>query len=103
MIVFHLANIPLLSPAGPPWGRGWGWGSSVSIVLRTLDRPQKQQKNGEDTMKILIVDDHPLIREALHHVLSALDAKVHLLEAQDHQQALAVLDAHPDASLILLD
>lgn len=54
-------------------------------------------------MKILIVDDHPLIREALHHVLTALDDKIDLLEAENFTEAVAVADGNPDLKLILLD
>jgi DNA-binding NarL/FixJ family response regulator len=32
-------------------------------------------------MKILVVDDHPLIREALKQVLSTLDSDIQVLEA----------------------
>ncbi len=54
-------------------------------------------------MKILIVDDHPLIREALRHVLTVLDREVVLLEAQDCAEALAASGENPDPDLILLD
>lgn len=54
-------------------------------------------------MKILIVDDHPLIREALHHVLTVLDGKLDLLEAQNYAEAVTAADGNPDLNLILLD
>ena len=54
-------------------------------------------------MKILIVDDHPLIREALRHVLTVLDDTFVLIEAQNHAEALIAADANPDLDLILLD
>lgn len=54
-------------------------------------------------MKILVVDDHPLIREALRLVLKGLDAAMHLLEAANRDSALAIASEHPDLSLILLD
>lgn len=54
-------------------------------------------------MKILIVDDHPLIREALRHVLTALDAKFDLIEAENGAAALAAVDGNPDLDLVLLD
>lgn len=54
-------------------------------------------------MKILIVDDHPLIREALRHVLTVLDAGIQLIEAQNFAETLAAADAQPDFDLILLD
>jgi DNA-binding NarL/FixJ family response regulator len=60
-------------------------------------------KKTEEPVKILIVDDHPLIREALRHVLTVLDAKFELIEAQNFAEALAAADDDPHLDLILLD
>lgn len=54
-------------------------------------------------MKILVVDDHPLIRQALHGVLRQLDDAGQVLEAQDWPRAATLLAEHPDVNLILLD
>lgn len=54
-------------------------------------------------MKILVVDDHPLIREALRHVLANLDPRIDLLEAADCPSALEHANANPDLDLVLLD
>lgn len=54
-------------------------------------------------MKILIVDDHPLIREAMRSVLGTLDDKLEVVEAGDCADALAAVARHPDLGLILLD
>ena len=54
-------------------------------------------------MKILIVDDHPLIQEALQHVLAALDPALEIIQAQDASEAHAALSREPDTDLILLD
>jgi DNA-binding NarL/FixJ family response regulator len=54
-------------------------------------------------MKFLIVDDHALIRDALQGVLKKLKRGASVLEASDCQQAMAMLDSHPDINLILLD
>jgi DNA-binding NarL/FixJ family response regulator len=54
-------------------------------------------------LKILIVDDHPLIREALRQVLQALDRQLELLEAQSGDEALELTRLNQDTSLILLD
>ncbi len=54
-------------------------------------------------MKILVVDDHPLIQEALQHVLAALDPALELIQAQDASEAHAALSREPDTDLILLD
>jgi DNA-binding NarL/FixJ family response regulator len=54
-------------------------------------------------MKILIVDDHPLILHALEQVLMALDGRLNVLGAADRSGALTVLARHPDCALVLLD
>lgn len=54
-------------------------------------------------MKILVIDDHPLIQEALEHVLKALDPAVDLVRAHDASEAHAALSREPDTDLILLD
>ena len=54
-------------------------------------------------MKILVIDDHPLIQEALRHVLAALDPFLEYIQAQDASEAHAALSREPDADLILLD
>lgn len=54
-------------------------------------------------MKILVVDDHVLIREALRGVLKELEDTATIIEAPDSRQALQSLAEHPDLELILLD
>jgi len=54
-------------------------------------------------MKILIVDDHALIRDAMQGVLKKLQRGVVVLEAADSQQAFAIIAGNPDIDLILLD
>jgi DNA-binding SARP family transcriptional activator/CheY-like chemotaxis protein len=54
-------------------------------------------------MKVLVVDDHALIREAAHAVLKRLKRKTVVLEASDSRQAIEIVEKHPDLSLILLD
>jgi DNA-binding NarL/FixJ family response regulator len=54
-------------------------------------------------LKILVVDDHPLIRAAVRNVLTQLEADVEVHEAQDCPAALALVETHPDLTLVLLD
>ena len=54
-------------------------------------------------MKILVIDDHPLIQEALRHVLTSLDPGVEFRQAEDASEAHAALSREPDTDLILLD
>ena len=54
-------------------------------------------------MKILLVDDHVLIRDALRGVLLELVEDAIVLEAPDFRQAMQLIEQHPDLHLILLD
>jgi DNA-binding NarL/FixJ family response regulator len=55
-------------------------------------------------MKILVVEDHVLMREALRGVLKELkgDAAV-IVEAPDSRQAMRQIEQNPDVELVLLD
>jgi DNA-binding NarL/FixJ family response regulator len=56
-------------------------------------------------LKILVVDDHALVRAGLCQVLQGLDPNVAttVIEAPDCARAFALADAHPDLDLVLLD
>jgi len=54
-------------------------------------------------MKVLMVDDHVLIRDALRGVLKESTDEATVLEAADCRQAMGLIEAHPDLQLILLD
>jgi len=54
-------------------------------------------------MKILVIDDHALIRQAMAGVLKKLRRDAILLEAPNYAEAMARLAANTDTELILLD
>lgn len=54
-------------------------------------------------MKILVADDHPLLREALAQVLRELDSEVTVIEAVDGEAVRRLAAEHPDLDLVLLD
>jgi DNA-binding NarL/FixJ family response regulator len=54
-------------------------------------------------MKILVVDDHALIRDALRGVLKKLTRDAVVLEASNCAQTMEAVASHPDINLILLD
>lgn len=54
-------------------------------------------------MKILVVDDHALVREGLCQVLKGLDDHVEVLEAADCARAFELAHQHADLDLVLLD
>lgn len=53
--------------------------------------------------KILIADDHPLFREAIHNVIADGFAGSDVMETADLDSALALTREHDDLDLILLD
>ena len=53
--------------------------------------------------KILIADDHPLFREAIHNVISDGFPGSEVMETADLDSALALTREHDDLDLILLD
>ena len=54
-------------------------------------------------MKILVVDDHVLIRQAMHGMLKKLRRDVVVLEAATSERAMQLVADHQDINLILLD
>jgi DNA-binding NarL/FixJ family response regulator len=54
-------------------------------------------------MKILLIDDHELITDALSALLLDVDPEVDVHTAHDAEGALRLLDENPDADLMLLD
>lgn len=54
-------------------------------------------------MKILIVDDHGLVREGLRAILGRSDLPVQCVDAWDAASLWEMLDAHSDIDLVLLD
>ena len=53
--------------------------------------------------KFVIADDHPLFRGALRQALSSVSARPMILEAGDFQTVKALIGAHRDIDLVLLD
>jgi len=56
------------------------------------------------TFKVLLVDDHDLVRVGLRTVLNEVDdMKIHWLEADNLTDAMRMFGAEPDVALVLLD
>jgi DNA-binding NarL/FixJ family response regulator len=54
-------------------------------------------------VRILVCDDHAIFRAGLRAALLDLSKEAELLEAPNVAQALAMVSAHPDLELVLLD
>ncbi len=55
------------------------------------------------TKKILIADDHPLVREGIKHVLEKIDDEPLILQASNFADAEKIINQKNDFDLILLD
>jgi len=54
-------------------------------------------------LKLLVVEDHALVREGLVGLLSQIEDGVQVFESADFESALSVLDNEGDFDLVLLD
>ena len=54
-------------------------------------------------MKILVIDDHVLIRESLRSVFKELKPEAAVVEATNSREAMQLVEDHPDLALVLLD
>jgi DNA-binding NarL/FixJ family response regulator len=54
-------------------------------------------------MKILVIDDHALIRQAMQGVLKKVRRDAVLLDAPNYREAKQIIAAQPDIDFILLD
>lgn len=54
-------------------------------------------------LKLLVVEDHALVRDGLLQTLRGIDKDVQTMGAEDADAALKVLEQHPDIDLMVLD
>jgi len=54
-------------------------------------------------VKVLVIDDHPLVSEALRNVITALDRQAQIIDAGSGEEGLARAREHPDIDLVVLD
>ncbi|MCK6411172.1 MAG: response regulator transcription factor [Azonexus sp.] len=54
-------------------------------------------------LKLLVVEDHALVREGLVRLLAQVDEEVELAEAADFEMALTLLDDNGEYDLVFLD
>jgi two-component system, NarL family, nitrate/nitrite response regulator NarL len=54
-------------------------------------------------LKVLVIDDHPLVQQGVAAALESLGHDVNVLAAADSEQGLATPPPNPDIDLVLLD
>lgn len=65
--------------------------------------PAADARTSATPLKVLVTDDHPLIREGLRLLLLQIDASAQVLEADSLTRAIEVYRAHEGINLVLLD
>jgi DNA-binding NarL/FixJ family response regulator len=81
-------------------GRGTGWGAASDDATPLLPGSHLD----EDHPKVLLVDDHDLVRMGIKALLGDGDsAGIEWIEASTLTDALQLYHDHPDVSLVLLD
>jgi DNA-binding NarL/FixJ family response regulator len=63
----------------------------------------RKNNKGVRMLKVLVVEDHALVREGLAQLVKQLDADVRVFEASDGDKASAVLASEPHLDLVMLD
>jgi DNA-binding response OmpR family regulator len=96
------------TPGGEGWietlpRRGYRYIGPVVSTGDPVPVEKAAPKAEQIPAKVLVVDDHELIREALRGVLNELAAGAMLLEAPDSRTAIQLIEDHHDLALILLD
>jgi DNA-binding NarL/FixJ family response regulator len=84
-------------------GQCFGPGTEVSSLPCGKDSIVAAVLKRERAMKVLVVDDHVLIREALRGVLKELKGDAQILEAPDARNAKQRIADNADLELVLLD
>jgi two-component system, NarL family, nitrate/nitrite response regulator NarL len=54
-------------------------------------------------LKVLVIDDHPLVQEGVAAALESLAHDTRVMSAPDAEQGMALAAANPDLDLVLLD
>jgi len=74
-------------------------------MLSVLSGPNRgaAAPSREPAVTVLIVNDHPLIRQAVAEILGGLAGGMHVIQAGTLPRALVELAAHPEIALVLLD
>jgi DNA-binding NarL/FixJ family response regulator len=77
--------------------------TNISKLEASPCRSERRQAEQQGSVKILVVDDHFLIREALRGFLERLKSNATILEAVSGHQAMQLIAEHADIRLVLLE
>ena len=103
MIVMGRGHHTPHMPALPP--RAMHLASAHGIMDHEMQGRGMGQYMGGDAMmeRVLIIDDHPLVRDGLRSVIAISFDNIEILEAASLAEAVALLEKQDNFDLILLD
>lgn len=65
--------------------------------------PKADDRADNQSMRILIVDDHPIYRKGLVTLLAQMEPDGALLQAKDAAEAMVIIAEHDDLNVVILD
>jgi DNA-binding NarL/FixJ family response regulator len=68
-----------------------------------LPQTRRNSHLEDNLLKVLVIDDHPLVQEGISAALNSLAEDVVVIAAHDAEQGLTVASANSDLDLVLLD
>jgi len=77
--------------------------ATASHSLSPADLVHQRRAGGHDVERVLIADDHPLVRDGLRTVISVAFDQCELFEASSIAEAIAIVEREGDFDLVLLD
>ena len=102
-------QLEMLQEAGCDFAQGFYFSRpaparEIEALLQTPDLPQRWMPTSMlRGMQILVIDDHPIIRQGMLAALRLLQEGVEVLEAGDGAQGLEMLEAHPRIKAVVTD
>lgn len=101
--------VPASRPVAGPAGEGGG--PRTPLPVRSMAAAPCFSRGAADSAamanatpeRILVVDDHPLVRDGLRSLLAITFESCDILEAAGVEEACTVLASHGDCDLVLLD
>ncbi|MBD8472277.1 Glycerol metabolism activator [Sphingomonas aurantiaca] len=76
---------------------------AASHSLSRAEPVHQPRAGGHDVERVLIADDHPLVRDGLRTVISVAFDQCELFEASSIAEAIAIVEREGDFDLVLLD
>lgn len=86
-----------------PEGSGQSQDPSRDLCRSKPDLPREGNAKNNAVMKLLVVDDHAILREGLAALLQQFEQSAEVLQAANTAEGLRLAEANPDLDVVFLD